>query len=61
MKPSAKENRVLECIDEDIGVRRSCHRRFTIVVVLFVPSFRRNFKFLHAKNEAREAFADEIN
>jgi hypothetical protein len=49
------------CIDEDIGAGGSCHFLFTIIVVLFVPSSRRNFKFLRAKREAQEVFDDEIN
>jgi hypothetical protein len=63
MKPSAKVNTVLGCIDEDIGVGGSCHRRLEVFVVLFVPSSRTgsNLKFLRAKKEAQEAFDDEIN
>jgi hypothetical protein len=61
MKPSAKRNTVLDCIDEDIFVRGSDHCRFIIFVVLFVPSCCRDFKILHAKKEAQEAFDEEIN
>jgi hypothetical protein len=59
MNPTAKTIEQLGCIDEYIG--GSCHRRIAIVVVLFVPSSRRNFKFLRAKEEAQEALDDEIN
>jgi hypothetical protein len=61
MKPCAKGSSLLGCIDEDIGAGGSYNRRFIIFVVLFIPSCRRNFKFLRAKKEAQEAFDDEIN
>ncbi len=61
MNPTAKTIEQLGCIDEFVCVGGSCHRRFTIFVVLFVPSSRRNFKFLRAKKEAHEAFDAKIN
>jgi hypothetical protein len=61
MKPSATGSSLQGCIDEDIGVGGSRHGRFSVFIVLFVPSSRTNFKGLGAKKEAQEAFDDEIN
>jgi hypothetical protein len=44
MNPAAKTIEQLGCIDEYIGVGGSCHSRIASVVVLFVPSSRRNFE-----------------
>jgi hypothetical protein len=60
MIPAAKGGQLLYCIGKVICVGGSCHRRFTIFVVLSVSS-RRNFKVLRAKKKAQEAFDDEIN
>ncbi len=54
---TAKTLEQLRCIGEVICVGGSCHRRFTIIFVLFVPSSRR----IRAKKEAQEAFDDKIN
>jgi hypothetical protein len=51
MSPTAKTIKLLDCIGEVIYVRVSHHSRFSIFVVLFVPSSRRNFKFLRAKKK----------
>jgi hypothetical protein len=61
MSPTAKTIEQLGCIDKVICAGGSLHCRFTIFVVLFVPSSRRNFKFLRAKKVAQEAFFDKIN
>jgi hypothetical protein len=61
MDPPAKITELLDCIGEVIGVGGSCHRRFSIFVVLFVSSSRTNFEILRAKKGAQEAFDDEIN
>jgi hypothetical protein len=61
MKPCAIGGSLLGCIDKDIGVGGSYHRRSIIFAVLFFQSCRRDFKFLRAKKESQEAFDDEIN
>jgi hypothetical protein len=62
MIPTAKGDQLLDCIGKVICVGGSCHRRFSIFVVPFVLSSRRNFKFLRGKKGAQEAFFDdEIN
>jgi hypothetical protein len=61
MNPAAKTIKQLGCIDEYDGVGGSCHRRFSIFVVLFVSSSRTNFEILRPKKGAQEAFDDEIN
>jgi hypothetical protein len=61
-EPTCKKKiELLGCIDEDIGVRGSSHSQFLVFVVLFVLSSGKNFKFLHTKKEAQEAFDDKIN
>ena len=61
MDPPAKITELLDRVDEVIGVGGSCHRRFTIFVVLFVSSSHTNFEILHGKIKAQEAFLEEIN
>jgi hypothetical protein len=58
MKPSAKGVLSLSCVDKDIGVGGSYHRRKG---VLWFFSSRTNFNFLRAKKEAQEAFDAKIN
>jgi hypothetical protein len=60
MNPTAKAVALLDCIREVIGVGGSCHRRFSIFVVIFVSSSRTNFEILRAKKGAQEAFDDKI-
>jgi hypothetical protein len=52
MNPAAKTIEQLGCIDEYIGVGGSCHRRIASVVVLFVPSSRRNFEISTRKRRS---------
>ena len=46
MNPTAKTVEQLGSIGEVISLGARYHRRFTIFVVLVVPSSRRNLKFL---------------
>jgi hypothetical protein len=60
MNRAAKVNNALGSIGIVLCAGASYHRRFTIFVVLVVPSSRRNLKFLRAKRKAQEAFVDGI-